>query len=155
MAVLNKRLWKKIVGFDVRRHPGEFVGKLWPRDRRELFLLNSDVRWPLSVDSTVWPSLFRPKNLPPEYSMLVDFDEVLETEDAYVVDDLWFNFDQMRKCYARSSSSGSRGIEVAIQLVQDGAAPLPTWIRDSLSTRSHLTTSLVPSCSVTTWPIRR
>jgi hypothetical protein len=51
--------------------------------------------------------------------MLVDFDEVLETEDGYVVDDLWFNLDQMRKCYARSSSSGSRGIEVAIQLVQD------------------------------------
>jgi hypothetical protein len=46
-----------LLGFDARERFLE-PGSLWPPERRAAFLLREDVRKPLSVDTSVWPSLF-------------------------------------------------------------------------------------------------
>ena len=46
-----------VVGFDVRRDH-EASGFAWDEGRRFRYLLLDDVRRPLSVDQTVWPSCF-------------------------------------------------------------------------------------------------
>jgi hypothetical protein len=46
-----------LLGFDARRVSGE-VASPWDADRCARFLLRRRVRFPLSVDVLVWPSLF-------------------------------------------------------------------------------------------------
>ncbi len=47
----------RLIGFDIRL--GRQTSELsWNEERRSLYLLRDDIRRPLSVDQTVWPSCF-------------------------------------------------------------------------------------------------
>lgn len=46
-----------LLGFDARE-PWPDVGREWDASRRERYLLREDVSRPLSVDTSVWPSVF-------------------------------------------------------------------------------------------------
>ena len=49
----------KILGYDCRPDlNNEALARLWTDQRRREYLLNQEVRFPLSVDRMVWPSLF-------------------------------------------------------------------------------------------------
>lgn len=48
-----------LIGYDVRLSAEDYVDKFWDAQRRAAYLLFRDVRWPLSVDRLVWPSVFR------------------------------------------------------------------------------------------------
>jgi hypothetical protein len=54
---MGSKLQEKVLGFDFRE-VWRSSDDLWPLKRREIFLLNLDAAKPLSVDSTVWPSVF-------------------------------------------------------------------------------------------------
>lgn len=62
-------MFRQTLGFDVRLPHHAYVSALWTDDRRHTFLLNPGVAWPLSVDATVWPSLFRYDDLVPSKSL--------------------------------------------------------------------------------------
>jgi hypothetical protein len=53
----GRRIEERLLGFDVREVPQVAAG-LWDGARRTTFLLRPEVRWPLSVDTLVWPSRF-------------------------------------------------------------------------------------------------
>jgi hypothetical protein len=48
---------ERLIGFDIRDPIGG-SDHLWDANRREVFLLRRDVLAPLSVDTSVWPSVF-------------------------------------------------------------------------------------------------
>lgn len=47
-----------LIGFDARIVDGPLVTKLWPKERRDSYLLRTDARLPVSVDTAVLPSAF-------------------------------------------------------------------------------------------------
>jgi hypothetical protein len=51
------RMKEVLIGYDAREMCFDLT-LLWPDERRKIFLLRSDVKKPLSVDTTVWPSIF-------------------------------------------------------------------------------------------------
>lgn len=52
----TRRFEERLVGFDARQRPGD-IAPLWGTDRRSRYLLRT-VAFPLSGDTTVWPSVF-------------------------------------------------------------------------------------------------
>jgi len=49
---------EELLGFDNRLDPKYYLDDVWSRERRAKYLLAPGVQWPLSVDNTVWPSVF-------------------------------------------------------------------------------------------------
>ena len=47
-----------IIGFDIRLNPNNGYLDYMGKEYREEFLLNPDVEWPSSVDTSIWPSVF-------------------------------------------------------------------------------------------------
>lgn len=47
------------LGFDLRLRASDYVEEVWSSKHRTLYLLREDVKWPLSVDRAVWPSLLQ------------------------------------------------------------------------------------------------
>jgi hypothetical protein len=111
---------KTVIGFDTRRHPEQYVSTLWNADRRERFLLAPGARWPLSVDTLVWPSVFAPHGpMSEEQKQLIGLEHALDITDACVVDDLWINLERMRHRYQREAPIDLHGIEIVVRLVRD------------------------------------
>jgi len=48
-----------LVGFDIRLAAESYLNRWWDEKHRDEYLLRTDTQWPLSVDSLVWPSMFR------------------------------------------------------------------------------------------------
>ena len=48
------------LGFDLRLPPESLASSMWPLERREQYLLNPAIDFPLSVDARVWPSALAP-----------------------------------------------------------------------------------------------
>ncbi len=47
------------LGFDLRLRAEDYSGEVWSPEHRGSFLLREDVRWPMSVDRSVWPSFLQ------------------------------------------------------------------------------------------------
>lgn len=47
-----------LLAFDVRQQMEHYVSRRWDAAARTRYLLRPDIRWPLSVDPRVWPSVF-------------------------------------------------------------------------------------------------
>ena len=47
------------LGFDLRLRAEDYVADVWSPGHRGAFLLREDVRWPMSVDRSVWPSFLQ------------------------------------------------------------------------------------------------
>jgi hypothetical protein len=54
----------QLLGYDVRLDQSVYTRQHWTPESRATFLMQQDVRWPLSVDLYVWPSYFL-RALPP------------------------------------------------------------------------------------------
>jgi len=52
---VNEPRHRKLLGFDIRQCPGDYLLTDW---NRESFLLKPDIKRPLSVDTDIWPSVF-------------------------------------------------------------------------------------------------
>jgi hypothetical protein len=50
--------FNRLLGFDLRLTDELYLSPEWPKERRDSYLLNPSVRWPLSVDKMVWPTVF-------------------------------------------------------------------------------------------------
>jgi len=67
-------LKKYLLGFDIRARQEAYPADFWLDSRREAYLLKPSVKWPLSVDDMVWPSVFTYK----------EFRPMVEVKDAVV-----------------------------------------------------------------------
>jgi hypothetical protein len=103
----------RLIGFDIRRRAEDYLQVRWAHETRALYLLNTEIEWPLSVDDSVWPTVFRYRHdiseLYPARTTAVD--------PGYEVCGLWSDLLLMRQMYEKFRLSSSSGIEVAIELI--------------------------------------
>ena len=91
----------RLLGFDARLPETETI-RNWPAARRHAYLLRDDVRWPLSVDRSVWPSLDPNANEPQTF-----------LQEAI---DLWDSREAMEEIIA---ARGRAAIPIAIELCHE------------------------------------
>lgn len=108
----------ELLGFDIRLRPEYYVEKLWNQKRRVTYLLLPEVKWPLSVDKMVWPSLFRYPTDLIEQSYL-QFDETIEVKainTRHQALELWLDIEEMKK---QSGKQGKNNTQIAVSLFMD------------------------------------
>jgi hypothetical protein len=108
----------EVLGYDIRCCPEATEMSLqWTDERRSAFLLNSAVRYPASIDTSVWPSVFHyPRTTP----LAIRRSNGIAANPKYIQHDLWFSLAEMKKCYEEAfSKGGPSGIKVAISVLGD------------------------------------
>jgi hypothetical protein len=108
----------RILGFDNRLMPDDFVPFEWGAERRERYLLRPDIAWPKSVDTMIWPSLFAftqyretwHERLPTKRI------EVEPTDLWHSALRLWRNYGAMT---GMLNERGSEGIPLKIELITE------------------------------------
>ena len=109
------RLRAYLLGFDVRLPEAETL-RNWPMSRRRTYLL-SDVPWPLSVDRSVWPSLFRFSTaVPAAVTDAIVIEPQTFLQEAI---DLWDSRAAMEEVLAARDLRGSGAIPIAIELCHE------------------------------------
>ncbi len=108
----------RLLGFDIRRRPEDYVDSDWTRDRRELYLLRPEVRWPLSVDTAVWPTVF-------EYRFSATTGArpyprgTTPVDPGYSFSGLWRDLAHMRAIHKQHQIDQIVGIEIGVCLFVD------------------------------------
>ena len=108
-----------LLGFDLRACEADYVAAEWPPERRSTYLLRDDVRWPLSVDHSAWPSLFRLDRGDP-----VRFKKAIDVPPETVVQlgvGLWNDRAAMERLFGEKSSNGTCAVSIAVELWHDRA----------------------------------
>jgi hypothetical protein len=103
-----------LIEFDVRASKEQYVGRRWDKDSRAEYLLRPDVEWTLSVDRSVWPSVF----------FSTHFRDFRDSYSTIAVDpDLdgmsWLNLERMRTHYNAQRALAPGGMLVAIELLSE------------------------------------
>lgn len=107
----------RLLGFDIRRPFEDSTDVLWSQKRRDLYLLNSGTRWPLSIDNLVWLSVFRYAEPVPAVAALQQL-ATISADPEYTEDGLWIDLPRMRESYQRAKSQGTqKGVEIGVDLV--------------------------------------
>ena len=113
-------MFRWIVEFDVRMAKEHYVVRRWSEDSRHQFLLRPDVEWPLSIDRSVWPSVFfstRFRDFRDSYST-IPVDRELEGND-------WLDLERMRTYYHAHRELAPGGVFVGIELLSEKTADGP------------------------------
>lgn len=104
---------RRIIRFDVRLDKGDYLNSFWDEERRQTYLLNPAVEWPLSVDSFVWPSVFYSEIFRGAVDLpYASIDVPPSTDSGHY----WLNLDQMKAYYATHKTTDSAGVTVGIEL---------------------------------------
>jgi len=124
------------LGYDLRACAKDYVSTEWLATRRLTYLLKHDIRWPLSVDTAVWPSLFHFTSRRGDYRP-VETVEVEPTNNEQLVLRLWADFAAMEATFREKAKGQTCFVRVAIELWDDrrDAAETPEWqlIAETLS----------------------
>lgn len=104
---------KWLIGFDIRVNPEHRADRWWDTARRAEFLLCPQVKWPLSVDPNVWPSLFHLKGIVP-----ADPDSPIEIELSDLVDP-WLDLEGLKTRHAAHHALAPDAIVIAIELYSE------------------------------------
>jgi hypothetical protein len=119
-----------LLGFDFRARQSDVVSE-WPAGRRSTYLLRENLRWPLSVDRAVWPSLFHFEPRDPLRSS-----EGIDVQAKSVVQlgvGLWEDRASMEHVLKEKFVGPDAGLRVAIELWYEELAGDPEW--DFLATQ--------------------
>ena len=107
---------QRLIRFDVRLLQEDYVDLVWSAERRETFLLRSEIDWPLSVDQAVWPSVFFSK-------IFRDFTSFpsgnIEVDPETDGGDCWLNLQQMTEYFETHRQSNQLGVFIAIHLLSE------------------------------------
>lgn len=107
---------RRALGYDLRLKPTGNAAPDWSLRRRQTFLLRPEIAWPLSVDESVWDSLFRP----PGYKGIGVGWPTLTVEPRdypHQILGLWQDIRAMQAC--AGSQLLKAGIEIRIDLLTD------------------------------------
>ena len=47
------------LGFDLRLRAEDYISEVWSPEHRGSFLLREEIKWPMSVDRSLWPSFLQ------------------------------------------------------------------------------------------------
>jgi hypothetical protein len=112
-------MYRYLLGYDIRLCLEDYDGGKWDEVARNAFLLQHDVKWPLSVDRSIWPSAF--KTSPFDFH---DYKNAIRIEEDffhYQVFHLWDDLCRMKSRFLRCEDNVARqGIVIAAVLVTRG-----------------------------------
>lgn len=108
-----------LLGFDLRACSKDYVSREWHPERRATYLLKTDVEWPLSVDTAVWPSLFHFTSRLQNYRPVETVD-VEPSSDRQLILRLWDDVAGMEAMVRTRMQHDMCFVRVAIELCQDG-----------------------------------
>jgi hypothetical protein len=113
-----------LLNFDVRVAKEQYVSRRWDRDSRAQYLLRPDIEWPLSVDRSVWPSVFFSKHFRDfrDEDATIGIDPELEGTSGLTS---WQDLDRMRAHYDPHGALAPGGVFVAIELLSEKTAEGP------------------------------
>lgn len=110
----------ELLGFDIRLCPEDYVEALWDRKMRDIHLLSPEINWPLSVDTMIWPSLFRYFRDCSIHSYF-QFNEAIDVtprNTRHSALELWSSLDEMKNYYlGQKDMAPKNGISIAIILL--------------------------------------
>ena len=116
-----------LLGYDLRACAKDYVSTEWPDSRRSEYLLRDDVRWPLSVDTTVWPSLFHFTSRLGDYRP-VETIEVEPADNGQLVLRVWNDVAPMETTFREKAKKHACFLRVAIELWDErNALDKPGW----------------------------
>ena len=130
----------KLLGFDARLLAEGYLDSEWSDDRREVYLLDSKVSWPLSVDPLVWPSLFDYQT-PVEVARPLDSLITVAADPSLTDSGFWLELDPMNHALA---TAGVEKTVISIAVCIFAAYTLladvrnPTIVRGILYPRTFL-----------------
>jgi hypothetical protein len=109
-------LHQRLLGFDIRLDIQDYPESLWTAENRGAYLLRPEVRWPLSVDTFIWPSVFRYSTLDTGSSEIEQ--RRIRADTQMAGDGFWFDLNGMTSHFHQQGAlKGSpRGIPIAIVL---------------------------------------
>jgi hypothetical protein len=110
-----------LLGFDVRVAKEPYVSRRWDRNARAQYLLRPDIEWPLSVDRSVWPSVFFSNHFRDfrDEPATIGVDPEVEGTSGLTS---WQHLERMRAHYDAHGASAPGGVFVAIELLSEKAA---------------------------------
>lgn len=108
----------ELLGFDIRLRSEDYVQQLWNQERRVTYLMLPEIKWPLSIDQMVWPSLFRyPTDLIEQsYFQFNETIEVKAINTRHRALELWLGIEEMQK---QAGKQGKNKIQIAVSLFLD------------------------------------
>lgn len=119
----------QLIGFDMRMRAQLYVTSRWSNELRSSYLMVPSVEWPLSVDASVWPSLFDDPEVErrrgnPLSRFLIPPDRSDFRQQAI---GLWSSESAMERA-VRVASASEWGIPIAIELFTErGYERDPDW----------------------------
>ena len=122
-----------LLGYDIRLTADAYVAQRWTGQHRETFLLRPETRWPVSVDSSVWPTVFRYTDQKSGFLGVPLAEEVqaAQPDFAHRVLDLWQDPEAMRHALKQSDAAPSlagKTVEMAVTLSADASvADIRRW----------------------------
>src|SRR6266511_2677573 len=96
-----------LLGFDIKLDGKEFGAAQWNEQRRRMYLLRPEIEWPMSVDRTVWPSIFNQAYYDASTKRSISFLAVGPDPEMFNYLDLWANLAEMETWYSRHGAGQS------------------------------------------------
>jgi hypothetical protein len=92
---------RALLGFDIRLCAEDYVREDWDQKRRSVFLLNPELKWPISIDENVWPPFF----------------EFGERDSQTYQTGFWRNLQDLRSCFLKQKKRWQRAIVIGVVLI--------------------------------------
>ena len=114
-----------LLQFDVRIAKEEYVSQRWDKDSGAEYLLRPDIEWPLSIDRSVWPSVFFSNHFRDfrDAHATIGIDPELEGTTWLRS---WQDLERMRIHYDAHRALAPGGVFVGIELLSEKAADGPS-----------------------------
>lgn len=112
----------ELLGFDIRFDPRAFVQTIWDKKRRQIHLLKSDIQYPLSIDTMVWPSFFRysSNRSEPFYFQSEEILTVIPKSFRHSALELWPSLDDMIAFFKdKKEKIATGGVLIAATLLRE------------------------------------
>lgn len=105
-------LKETLLGYDLRIKPEYYLDDYWTYDKRRESLIDPNLGWPISIDTSVWPSVFKYSGFNGSYIFVNSMDHILNIE----VEPL--NVDHYKLCLWPNSSLMIKSAEEKGQLTK-------------------------------------
>lgn len=113
-------MYKKCLGFDIRLKAEDYVNDIWNKELKERLLLNTGIKWPLTVDTSLWPSFFLYSNEALSFKNLsvAESIKVQPKEDRHEGLWLWQDLPKMKEFFKKNIKSKA-GIIIGMELISE------------------------------------
>lgn len=109
-----------LLGYDIRYGAEYYVSSKWTSSTRKIHLLKPNTIWPVTIDVTMWPSVF---------DAYGEYDDALKLKKIYFVPDyddyvhdtlrLWQDLEAMKTYYQQKQESMEHSVLIAIVLKEE------------------------------------